>query len=132
MERSPWEKTHGQSTPPAGVLFGWQVPAPIVTASPQADWVKAEWMAAGYRAGAGNRWYSGFLYDDHCCGAGVLDPDVIVAEFDLNGYDIQAGDILTVSAQGISKILTISSMQVNDINLQNDTASGKIPALELR
>ena len=55
---------------------------------------------------------------------GVLESGSIVAEFDLNGYDIQAGDVLTVTAQGVSKILTISSMQVNDVNLQNDTASG--------
>jgi hypothetical protein len=102
----------------------WYLPNPIFSASPQADWVTADGWPLGTEVALTIDGAAGFYTTTKVMGPASWNPDMIVAEFDLNGYDIQAGDLLTVTAQGISKVLTISSVQVNDINLQSDTASG--------
>jgi hypothetical protein len=53
------------------------------------------------------------------------DPNDIVADFDLQGYDVKAGDIITATGNGTSKTLTVSALEVTDFDLENDLVSGK-------
>ncbi len=61
------------------------------------------------------------------------DPNDIVAPFDLQGYDIQAGDQLTVTVDTQSKSLTVSPLEITAFDLENDTVSGKAtPNVEIQ
>jgi len=53
------------------------------------------------------------------------DPNDIVADFDLQGYDVKAGDVITTTGNGIGKTLTVSQLEVTDLDLENDLISGK-------
>ena len=81
-------------------------------------------MAAWRRSRVDDRWCIGSLHDHRRHGPPVVDPDEIVADFDLQGYDIQLGDVVTVTAEGVSKTLTISLLHMTGVDPQNDFVSG--------
>ena len=52
------------------------------------------------------------------------DPKDILASFDLQGYDLQPGDILTVTGGMTTKVLQVGSVAVTSIEPVADTLSG--------
>ena len=102
-----------------------RVLTPYIEASPTGNWVHArEWLIGTiitmnisgssdtYTATMGQApWNPG-------------DPNDIVADFDLQGYDVQAGDVITASANGITKTLTVSQLAVTNFDIEADTLSG--------
>ena len=114
-----------------GTLEYWRILNPYVEASPNSNWVHArEWPRGTLMT---------LTIDDPSNGSGVDcittatmgqapwnpgDPNDIVADFNLNGYDVKAGDIVTASGNARSKTLTVSNLAVTGFDLQADTVSG--------
>ena len=92
-------------------MFGQSIPNPFIEANPADNWIHAR------------EWPIGTLITMNISGSSEIytaimgpapwnpnDPNDIVAEFDLQGYDIQAGDVITASADGITKELMVSQL----------------------
>ncbi len=111
--------------------YGWYVPNPFVEASPNSNWVHAR------------EWPTGTLMtltiDDPSNGAGVDytttatmgqapwnpgDPNDIVADFDLQGYDVQPGDVITGTGNETTKTLLVSELHITSYDIEADTISG--------
>ena len=91
--------------------FWWDVPTPDVAANPETNAVQV----------------SGWPLDTQVeltingdAATAVMepaswDPNLMVGYFDLQGYDVQPGDMMTATAGGISKTLIVSGLQVNKV-----------------
>ena len=111
--------------------FGMNVSLPYIEVSPGSHWVHAR----------GN-WPDGTItmnIDDPSNGAGIDysvdatfgqnpgnpgDPNDRLADFDLDDFDLQAGQVISMSGGGVSKTYTIQSLQVTGYDLDADTISG--------
>ncbi|WP_345308541.1 LamG-like jellyroll fold domain-containing protein [Candidatus Villigracilis saccharophilus] len=106
-------------------MFGQSIPNPFIEASPADNWIHAR------------EWPIGTLITMNISGSSEIytaimgpapwnpyDPNDIVADFDLQGYDIQAGDVITASGNGMTKTLTVSQLAITDFDLNADTLSG--------
>ncbi|MBI5943074.1 MAG: PKD domain-containing protein [Chloroflexi bacterium] len=115
-------------------MFGQSVPNPFIEASANSNWVHAR------------EWPIGTLVTLTISGSGETytatmgqapwnptDPNDIVADFDLRGYRLQVGDVLTASANGITKVLTLSQLTATEFDVVADTVSGvATPGVQLQ
>ncbi|MBK7453524.1 MAG: PKD domain-containing protein [Anaerolineales bacterium] len=115
-------------------MFGQNVPNPYIEASSNNNWVRAR------------EWPRGTLITMTISGSSETytatmaqaswnpnDPNDIVADFDLQGYDIQAGDVITASADGITKELMVSQLEATEFDIVADTVSGiATPGVQLQ
>jgi hypothetical protein len=108
-------------------MFGQNVPNPYIEANPGYDWVHARFWPIGVDVT--------LTIDDPSNGEGVDytttatmetpgDPNWTVADFQLNGFDVKAGDTLTVTDGVTSKTYTVTRLQVMSFDLLADTLSG--------
>jgi arabinogalactan oligomer/maltooligosaccharide transport system substrate-binding protein len=119
-----------------GTMYGINVPNPFAEANVQSNWVHAR------------EWPDGTLMtmeiDDLSNGSGDIDytqtatmgqapwnpgdPYDIVADFDMSGFTLEAGDEITIygdlNGDLITKHLIVSDLQITDLNMANDTISG--------
>ncbi len=105
-----------------GTLFGLGVPNSHIVANAQDDWINAREWAEGTTVTLninGDSFGSAVVTDPQ-----PWDPSMFYVDFDLAGYDVQVGDVITVTGAGTTKQLTVSSLQVIDIDLTADTVSG--------
>lgn len=107
-------------------MFGQRLPNPYIEASPNSDWVHArEWPIGTIitmTISGSNEVYTATMAQAPW---NPGDPNDIVADFDLRGYDVKAGDVITATGNGTSKTLTVSQLEVTDFDLENDLVSGK-------
>jgi ABC-type branched-subunit amino acid transport system substrate-binding protein len=108
-------------------MFGQNVPNPYVEASPAGNWVHAREWPIGTEitmtiSGSGGDYSATATMGQAPWNPG--DPNDIVADFDLHGYDIQPGDIITATGDGTSKTLIVSQLEVTGFDLQAETLSG--------
>jgi hypothetical protein len=117
-------------------LYGLNVLNPFVEASRQNNWVHAR------------EWPNGTLMtleiDDLSNGLGGIDytrtaemgpapwnpgdPNDIVADFDMSGFTLEAGDVIKISGEideeTVTKNLTLSALEVTGFDMDADTVSG--------
>lgn len=106
-------------------VVAMDVLTPHIQASAQADWVLANGWAEGTTV---NITINGIPNGNAVMGPASWNTNRIVGEFDLAGYDIQVGDVITVDGSGITKTLTVSAIHITDVDPVSDTVSGKANA----
>ena len=120
-----WLDSHESDEDGDWTFYGINVPNPYIEASPNGNWVHArEWPLGTIVTLTinGEDEYTA-LVEHNPDNPG--DPNDIRADFDLQGYDIKAGDVITATGNSTSKTLTVSQLEVTDFDLENDLVSGK-------
>lgn len=125
LVRGTWVDSSQYDDDGDSTMFGQSIPNPYIEASPADNWIHAR------------EWPIGTLITMNISGSSEIytaimgpapwnpnDPNDIVADFDLQGYDIQAGDVITASGNGMTKTLTVSQLAITDFDLNADTLSG--------
>ena len=115
-------------------MFGQSVPNPYIEASTNSNWVHARDWPIGtlvtMNISGSSQTYTATMAQ---ASWNPNDPNDIVADFDLQGYDIQSGDVITASADGITKVLTLSQLSVTEFNIAADTITGiATPGVQLQ
>ncbi len=114
-----------------GTAISWRVPNPYIEVSPGSRWAHArEWPTGAVIT---------MTIDDPSNGAGADftatatmgqapwnpgDPNDIVADFDLQGFDIRSRHVITMTDGVTSKTLTVSPLAVTAMDTDADTISG--------
>jgi len=114
-----------------GTGFDWRAPNPYIEVSPGSRWAHArEWPNGAVIT---------MTIDDPSNGPGVDftatatmgqapwnpgDPNDIVADFDLQGFVVQAGHVITMTDGATNKTLIASSLAVTATDTDADTVSG--------
>ena len=115
-----------------GTSAFWRVLAPYIEANPTGDWVRArEWPLGTVMTLTIDNPSTPQMVD-YTTQATVefspwypSDPTIdTLVNFDLQGFDVQPGDIITASGNGQSKTLIVSQLAVIGIDIQTDTISG--------
>jgi hypothetical protein len=123
-----------------GTMYGINVPNPHIEANILSNWVQArEWpkytvmtleiddLSNGL---GGVDYIKAVVMDQAPWNPG--DPNDIVADFDLSGFTLEAGDVITVSGEidGVTKtkVLTASDLQITTFDVDADTVSGMATA----
>ncbi|RPI90039.1 MAG: hypothetical protein EHM40_19395, partial [Chloroflexi bacterium] len=99
------------------------VSSPHIMASAQDDWVQArEWQAGTtvHLIINGVSFGNAVLVD-----RAPWDSSSFYTQFDLGGYDVQVGDVITVEGAGITKELIVSPLRVTDVDLTLDLLLGE-------
>ena len=115
-------------------MFGQSVPNPFIEASPNSNWIHARDWPIGtlvtMTISGSSETYTATMAQ---ASWNPNDPNDIVADFNLQGYDIQSGDLITASADGITKVLTLSQLSVTEFDIVADTVSGiATPGVQLQ
>jgi hypothetical protein len=119
--------SYGQVTQPGSynvsqTWVSWRIPNPWIQASPSDNWVQAyDWPDGSTLTLS----ISGHLETYQT--TVYLNGNQTYANFNLNGFDIQAGQTLTVTDSGspaIVRIYTVSNLAITNINIALDTISG--------
>lgn len=126
LVRGTWVDSSQGDDDGDGTMFGQSIPNPYIEASSNSNWVHArEWpigtVITMNISGSGETYTATMGHAPWNPG----DPNDIVADFDLQGYDVKAGDVITATGNGTSKTLTVSQLAVTDFDLQNDVITGK-------
>jgi protocatechuate 3,4-dioxygenase beta subunit len=125
LQRGTWVDSSVVDDDGDSTMFGQNVPNPYVEASLNSNWVHARGWPSGtfmtmtinggapYTAVMGPApWNPG-------------DPNDLVAEFNLQGYAVKAGDVITASGGDTIKTLVVSQLDVTGFDLEQDLVSGK-------
>ena len=118
-------------------MAGWRVPNPYIQASPAGNWVNGfDWPVGASLT---------LTIDDPSNGAGVdktatatvgpapWNPNENLAQFDLEGFDLQPGHLLEVTDGTTTRTMTPTNLAVTGIDLTADTITGMgDPALEVQ
>ena len=110
----------------------WQIPNPYVEANPDDNWVHAR----GWMSGTAVQ----MLLDDPANGPGLEriafgvmgqapwnpgDPNDIVADFALSGFDLMPGHLITVAGAGMTKTMEVSSFFDVFFDIPLDAVGGR-------
>ncbi|MEK7324238.1 MAG: ABC transporter substrate-binding protein, partial [Chloroflexota bacterium] len=110
-----------------GTMFGWRVLNPYVEASPTGNWVHAREWPIGTVITMTINGSDGSYTATATMGPAPWnpgDPNDIVADFDLQGYDVQPGDIITTTGNDTSKTLIVADLRMTSYDIDADTISG--------
>jgi len=107
-------------------FWGEQVPNPYIEAGSNSNWVHArEWpigTVITLTISGSSDTYTATMAQAPW---NPDDPNDIVADFDLKGYEVKAGDIITATGNNITRILTVSQLEITNFDLENDLILGK-------
>ena len=106
-------------------FWGEQVPNPYIEASSYSNWVHArEWPIGAVitlTISGSSETYTATMAQAPW---NPDDPNDIVANFDLKGYEVKVGDVITATGNNTTKVLTVSQLEITDYDLDADTISG--------
>ncbi len=102
----------------------WRVPDPYIESCPDCDWVQARDWPMGMMVDLTIDGTEGIYTTSATMGPAPWNPDESYAEFDLAGYDVQVGDLITVTDGESEKSLTVSNLEVQDLDVTLDLVSG--------
>ncbi|NLG96624.1 MAG: hypothetical protein GX491_04610, partial [Chloroflexi bacterium] len=109
-------------------MIHWRVPAPYIKASPSEDWVQAfDWPDGAELALTIDDPSNGDNVDKTATATAETapgNPNEIIAEFNLEGFDLQPDFILEVTDETITRTLTVTNLAVTGFDLDNDTITG--------
>jgi hypothetical protein len=108
-------------------VYGWQVPSPFLEVRPQTNLV----YAVGWGKGVHLALSVDSAQGQHLAGLTTIvgdapspDPNVALADFSLAGFDLQPGQVLTVSGGGITFAYLIPEPKITKFEIITDTIRG--------